>query len=247
MNKKDLIAAVKRVRDRGLKNNNKPKSDTLPPPRKLTSDKTTNQLNKMLDKQTKQINKLTKKLGIKTDDNMLDFGDNKTANAITRVFRSNFGKGGIFSFSYSKTLTPKERFNKDDLGSHDRKPLIVYMGKAGTGKDGRMHHYGINFHHVPQKYRRMLFNWIIKEYLINKNGRKQLDIPSDLYDVLKNSSTLKVSLDGFRRYTSQYIDGLELIPPKNYDKIFKDPYRSLYKARHFTYSSEKNKMVSGKG
>jgi len=154
--------------------------------------------------------------------------------------------GKLLVFNYSTPLSPLQRFTKENpLDTH---PLVVYIKNIGKGSDGAEHFVGINLHHIPANMRKLVWNFIITNYLIAKNKNRRLDLPRiidengkerHLYHILRDNEELSDSSKAFRRYSWAVAKNVRKVPIREYKKIFTPSYR----ARFYVYNKQMGKLV----
>jgi len=204
--------------------------------KKKNNDEVIKELEKLLAKQEKEFLKVVNKFDIELDqDNMIL----ATKKNIKKVENKIGAAGGLFTFNYSNPITrPLDVFDKDNpLDTH---PLAIFIANVGKGSDGSEHSVFINIHHITSKYRKLFWNWILREYLISgKNNRRRLEIPGTLYYILLDNPEMKFALQGYRRYSNKQITNLKKVPLSEYENIFDQKYKARFKM----WNQQKNKFV----
>lgn len=145
--------------------------------------------------------------------------------------------GKLLVFTYRTPLSPLQTFTKENpLDVH---PLVVYLTNIGKGSDGAEHFVGFNIHHIPSNLRKLFWNYIITQYLVAKNRNRRLEVPENLYFLLKDNPELRFALQGYRRYSWGVAKNVKKVPIREYKKIFSPAYR----ARFFVYNKQMGKLV----
>jgi len=145
--------------------------------------------------------------------------------------------GKLLVFTYRKPLSPLQTFTKENpLDVH---PLVVYLTNIGKGSDGAEHFVGFNIHHLPANLRKLFWNYIVTQYLVAKNRNRRLEVPENLYFLLKDNPELRFALQGYRRYSWGVATNVKKVPIREYKKIFSPAYR----ARFYVYNKQMGKLV----
>ena len=199
-------------------------------------DKVIRELEDFLKRQEAEFLKIANKLNLALDqDNMIELTKQNMKKLKTKIGES----GGLLQFNYITPITrPLEIFNQENpLDAH---PLVVFISYVGVGSDGAMHFVGINIHHVPAQYRKLFWNWIVREFLIKgKNNRRRLEIPQSLYFQLKDNPELRFAIQGYRRYSTKQAKNIHRILLKDYENIF----APRFKARFKVWSQRHSKFI----